>query len=104
MIADGHTPVPGFKNPMYGHHGVDGLYFNGRPPPKYIVMEAKYHKSSYGWTKSDGKQMSNTWIEAKLSKQVSPRLYDDIIDQRFGKIGLRYIPDIGKSVKEEITW
>jgi hypothetical protein len=83
---------------------VDGLYFNGRPPPKYIVMEAKYHKSSYGWTKSDGKQMSDTWIKAKLQKQVNPRLLKDIQAEGFDKFGLRYIPDIGKSVKEGINW
>jgi hypothetical protein len=104
MIADGHTPVPGYKNPLYCHHGVDGLYFNGRPPPKYIVMEAKYHKSSYGWTKSDGKQMSDEWILTKLRKQVSPKIYRDIVFNKYSKLGLRYIPDLGKSVKESITW
>ena len=104
MIADGHTPVPGFKNPLYGHHGVDGLYFNGRPPPKYIVMEAKYHKSSYGWTKNDGKQMSDKWIEKKIVNQLSGDALDDFELEGYAKIGLRYIPDIGKSVKEVITW
>ncbi len=104
MIADGHTPVPGFKNPLYGHHGVDGLYFNGRPPPKYIVMEAKYHKSSYGWTKNDGKQMSDKWINKKLRNQLNRSDFVDFQNEDFLKIGLRYIPDIGKSVKEVITW
>ena len=104
MIADGHTPVPGFKHPLYGHHGVDGLYFNGRPPPKYIVMEAKYHKSSYGWTKSDGKQMSDKWIEKKIINQLRGDALDDFELEGYAKIGLRYIPDLGRSIKEEITW
>ena len=70
---------------------------------KYLVIEIKYHKSSYGWT-SDGKQMSDEWIKAKLRKQVSEDLFEDIMINDYGKFGLRYRPDLDRMVQEEITW
>lgn len=84
METQGHRAVPGFRRPTYGQHGIDGLFFNANPPPTYIVMEAKYHKSGYGNTK-DGKQMSDSWIFKKLRVQVSRELFDDIVINEFEK-------------------
>ena len=60
--------------------GIDGVYYNQGPPPKYIIGEAKYGSSNLSNTK-DGRQMSDTWIEGKnrLEKAVGKDVADDIL-------------------------
>lgn len=47
------------------HQGLDGVYYNvdkQKGEPTYIIAEAKYNQSKLGYTKYDGKQMSDRWI------------------------------------------
>lgn len=52
-------------------HGIDGVYENASPPPKYIIGEAKYGGAQLSNTKT-GRQMSDEWIESRnrLDKAV----------------------------------
>ena len=58
--------------------GIDGVYQNPKPPPDYVIIEAKYGKSRLGKT-LDGKQMSDDWINGtktgfdRLKKSVGER-------------------------------
>lgn len=50
------------------HQGIDGVYYNvnkQKGEPTYIIAEAKYNQSKLGYTKYDGKQMSDRWIQGK---------------------------------------
>ncbi|WP_106496314.1 T7SS effector LXG polymorphic toxin [Lentibacillus sp. Marseille-P4043] len=60
--------------------GIDGVYENSNPPPKYVIGEAKYGSSRLGKTKS-GKQMSDQWVDGnkRLEKSVGKNLADKII-------------------------
>lgn len=51
--------------------GIDGIYENNTPPPKYVINESKYGQSQLNQTK-DGKQMSDDWIRGsdRLEDQV----------------------------------
>lgn len=64
-----------------GHNGIDGIYENKTPPPKYVIDEAKFDKSPLGQT-SDGKQMSDSWIEGskRLENQVGTEKAKEITD------------------------
>ncbi len=66
--------------------GIDGVYYNQGPPPKYIIGEAKYSGSKLSKTK-DGRQMSDTWIEGKnrLEKAVGKDVADDILLEGYDK-------------------
>ena len=47
------------------HQGIDGIYYNvdkQKGEPAYIIAEAKYNQSKLGYTKYDGRQMSDKWI------------------------------------------
>ncbi|WP_062648137.1 PAAR-like protein [Chryseobacterium kwangjuense] len=54
--------------------GIDGLYENSNPPPKFIIDEAKYGTSELSKGAKDGAQMSDPWIKGskRLEKQVGP--------------------------------
>ncbi|SOC44180.1 T7SS effector LXG polymorphic toxin [Ureibacillus acetophenoni] len=67
--------------------GIDGVYFDPGPPPKYIIGEAKYGSSNLSQTK-DGKQMSDTWVEGKnrLEKAVGKDAADDILLEGYDKV------------------
>lgn len=50
------------------HQGIDGVYYNidrQKGEPEFIIAEAKYNTSKLGYTKYDGKQMSDRWIMGK---------------------------------------
>ena len=108
MTKQGHDVVPGFRRPTYGQHGIDGIFLNANPPPTYIIIEAKYHNSSYGSIAGPNgeriKQMSDEWIETKALRQTDRETLLAIEDGDFIKFGLRYRPDLERVVKEEITW
>jgi hypothetical protein len=57
--------------------GIDGVYENMNPPPKYVVGEAKFGSSRLGTTK-DGMQMSENWVDNRLEKAVGRETADDI--------------------------
>ncbi|MFZ2539573.1 MAG: T7SS effector LXG polymorphic toxin [Oscillospiraceae bacterium] len=74
------------------HQGIDGVYLNPGPPPKYIVAEAKYGSSKLGYTK-DGKQMSDTWIETRLENAVGENMADDILLNGYDKVLTNILTD-----------
>ncbi len=41
--------------------GIDGIYKNARPPPDYVIGEAKYGGGGLGKTR-DGRQMGDDWV------------------------------------------
>ena len=45
-----------------GHTGIDGVYENASPPPKYVIAESKYGTSDLSQKPKDGPQMSDPWI------------------------------------------
>lgn len=60
-------------------HGIDGVYENASPPPKYIIGEAKYGSSQLSNTKT-GRQMSDEWVDSRnrLDKAVGQEKADEI--------------------------
>ena len=58
--------------------GIDGIYENSKPPPKYIIDEAKYGTSQLGKT-ADGKQMSDKWVRNRLEKQLGEDKARDVM-------------------------
>ncbi|MCY7017139.1 hypothetical protein MK366_05740 [Streptococcus sanguinis] len=56
-----------------GRKGIDGVYYNPNGHPPYIISEAKYNKAKLGNTLSDGKQMSEKWIENRLNNAVGKK-------------------------------
>lgn len=54
------------------HNGIDGVYENASPPPKYIIADAKYNTSKLNPKTHDGPQMSRSWIlgSKRLEKAV----------------------------------
>ena len=59
--------------------GIDGVYENATPPPRFIIAEAKYNTSRLGNT-LDGPQMSDDWIlgSERLERILPPDIADDI--------------------------
>lgn len=43
-----------------GHHGIDGVYYNPKGTPKYIIAEAKYGSSQLSTLKDGTRQMSES--------------------------------------------
>jgi hypothetical protein len=65
----GNEPPPkGLDSPI--KQGIDGIYENKKPPPKYVIDEAKFGSSQLGHTK-DGRQMSDKWVRNRIDKQFS---------------------------------
>lgn len=52
--------------------GIDGIYENTTPPPKYVIDEAKYGSSKLNPNTANGPQMSDDWINElrRLENQV----------------------------------
>jgi hypothetical protein len=59
------------------HQGLDGVYYNPDGEPPYIIADAKYGTSQLAET-LDGKQMSDSWIDARLDKDVGIEKADEI--------------------------
>ncbi|MBQ0151711.1 MAG: DUF4280 domain-containing protein [Chryseobacterium sp.] len=55
--------------------GIDGIYENANPPPKYVIDEAKYDTSKLSQKPKDGPQMSDDWI--KGSKRLENQVGED---------------------------
>lgn len=54
------------------HHGIDGIYENASPPPKYVIAEVKYNHSQLNKHTGDGPQMGKQWVDKRIDKAVSP--------------------------------
>ncbi|MGG0538756.1 T7SS effector LXG polymorphic toxin [Priestia aryabhattai] len=86
--------------------GIDGVYENASPPPKYVIAEAKYNTSRLGKT-NDGKQMSEDWIlgSERLDSTLSKEKADEIVTEMLlnpknvQRIVIQVMPN-GKVVKK----
>ncbi len=83
--------------------GIDGVYENLTPPPKYMIAEAKFNTSKYGNTVSSGKQMSDKWIIDRLEQVVGPEKAAEIMAEGYGRMGVRVMPN-GTMIVEQVTW
>lgn len=70
-----------------GRQGIDGVYYNPNGHPPYIISEAKYNKAKLGNTLSDGKHMSERWIDRRLENAVGEERIAAIQDaMEFGDV------------------
>lgn len=70
-----------------GRRGIDGVYYNPNGNPPYIIAEAKYNTARLGNTVSDGKQMSERWIDRRLENAVGEERIAAIQDaMEFGDV------------------
>lgn len=82
-ISKGYSPlherVVSLDDP--GHQGIDGVYEkqNSDGSKEYIIADAKYDSAKLGNT-TDGKQLSDTWIDARLDSAVGKEKADEIRD------------------------
>lgn len=81
--------------------GIDGVYENLKPPPKYVVGEAKFGSSRLGMTE-DGAQMSENWVENRLDSAVGERRALDITDEGYDRVLLR-VDESGNVTPKIIT-
>lgn len=70
-----------------GHTGIDGVYENANPPPKYIVNETKYGSSGLNPKTADGRQMSDPWVDNRLENAVGKDAAEKIRDEEFNNPG-----------------
>ncbi|MED3539450.1 hypothetical protein [Bacillus toyonensis] len=86
--------------------GIDAVYENSSPPPKYVIAEAKYNTSKLGKT-NDGKQMSEDWIlgserlDSTLSKEKADEIVEEMLlnPENVQRIVIQVMPD-GTIVKK----
>ncbi len=82
------------------HHGIDGVYFNPKKKPPYLIVEAKYDTSQLGWTeKGTVQQMTDEWIRRKnrLEKAVGGKYFaDDILKKGYRKQLVRVLDTEGR--------
>ena len=57
--------------------GIDGVYQNPNGKPPFVILDAKFGSSQLQDTK-DGKQLSGTWIDARLDDAVGKEKADEI--------------------------
>ncbi|WP_324655855.1 T7SS effector LXG polymorphic toxin [Bacillus cereus] len=88
--------------------GIDAVYENSSPPPKYVIAEAKYNTSKLGKT-NDGKQMSEDWIlgserlDSTLSKEKADEIVEEMLlnPENVQRIVIQVMPD-GTIVKKTL--
>ncbi|WP_144572527.1 T7SS effector LXG polymorphic toxin [Bacillus paramycoides] len=86
--------------------GIDAVYENASPPPKYVIAEAKYNTSKLGKT-NDGKQMSEDWIlgserlDSTLSKEKADEIVAEMVlnPENVQRVVIQVMPD-GTIVKK----
>ena len=61
-----------------GHDGIDGVYHNPDGEPPYLIVDAKYDTAQLNPKTSDGPQMSQGWIDARLDDAVGKEAADEI--------------------------
>lgn len=59
------------------HHGIDGVYYKKGGEPEYLIVDSKYGSAQLGDT-SDGRQMSEEWIDRRLDDAVGREKADEI--------------------------
>ncbi|WP_271782006.1 PAAR-like protein [Aquimarina algiphila] len=82
-----HKQIDSIDQPIT--KGIDGVYKNPGPPPKYVIGEAKYDTSKLSQKAKDGAQMSDEWIEGskRLEKAVGDvDLADEILLNGYDKV------------------
>ncbi len=68
------------------HQGIDGVYKHPGPPPRYIVVDAKYGQAGLN-TLSDGtRQMSDPWIQDRLANTVSRQEMRNITQSGYERV------------------
>lgn len=67
--------------------GIDGVYENASPPPRYVVGEAKYDKSTF----LKGQDTAE-WVDARLDQACGKKLADQIRAEGYEYWELRYDP------------
>lgn len=120
MTAKGHTQllaqgryVRSLSDVPKGR-GIDGVYLNASPPPKYIITETKYRTTVDGKTvyvdsngdmspsllgkASYGKQMSDDWIEfhARSEFASNPAVINEIVKKKDYLPVLMLVDETGK--------
>lgn len=68
-----------------GHQGIDGVYERVNPETgekEYRVVESKYGTSELNEHTSDGKQMSESWIDKRLDDAVGKEKADEIWESK----------------------
>ncbi|MFW0716002.1 hypothetical protein [Pedobacter sp. N23S346] len=81
--------------------GIDGIWHDPGPPPKYIVSETKYGSSKLG-----KEQLSDQWINKNLKDAVSEKDLNAIqkaLDKGTSEKQLLKVDDKGKVITEIIT-
>lgn len=87
--------------------GIDGVYENPSPPPKYIIAEAKYNTSKLSNTK-DGFQMSEDWIlgsnrlEDAVGAEIAEKIRDEMVLNPENVAGLLVRIDRNGNVTESV--
>ena len=59
------------------HQGIDGVYYKKGGEPEYLIVDSKFRSAQLGET-SDGKQMSEAWIDNRLDSAVGKEKADEI--------------------------
>ncbi|YCA45503.1 cytosolic protein [Bacillus sp. JZ8] len=87
--------------------GIDGVYENPSPPPKYIIAAAKYNTSKLSNTK-DGFQMIEDWIlgsnrlEDAVGAEIAERIRDEMVLNPENIAGLLVRIDKNVNVTESV--
>ncbi|SUB52189.1 PAAR domain-containing protein [Pasteurella testudinis] len=60
--------------------GIDGIYQNSTPPPKFVIDEAKFGTGKLNPKTKDGPQMSDNWLKGRkrLEKEVGLEKAEEI--------------------------
>ena len=69
--------------------GIDGVWKNTSPPPDYVVTEAKYGTSQLGTLKDGTRQLSESWIDDRLEREVGDETARKIIKSDYERWVLR---------------
>jgi hypothetical protein len=64
MVSKGYEKIDA-HDPITSTHGIDGIYMKPGPPKEYVIIEAKYDRSTLKMTE-DGIQMTDNWIRKRI--------------------------------------
>lgn len=59
--------------------GIDGVYYNKDGFPPYMIVDSKFGSAQLAEA-ADGRQMSQSWIDARLENAVGADMADKIFD------------------------
>ncbi|KMK51096.1 hypothetical protein RO21_08180 [[Actinobacillus] muris] len=91
--------------------GIDGIYRNTTPPPKFVIDEAKYGSSKLSKLKDGTRQMSDNWIMDRLNhldrkarddilKAIERKEIDRVLSKvdQFGNVNTFKLNSLGKNI------